>query len=51
MNFIAFILLLVAACCFGIETYLRKSLVALGLCLLTVGLIVEFAAHSHTITF
>lgn len=51
MNVIAFILLLVAACCFGIETYLRKSLVALGLCLLAVGLIVQYAATGHTITF
>ena len=51
MNTIAFVLLLAAAIVSGIAAWKVRSLVALGLCLLSVGLIFEFAATSHTFTF
>jgi hypothetical protein len=51
MNTIAFVIILVAAVLFGVNAWLAKSIVALGLCLLSIGLIVEFAATSHTFTF
>jgi hypothetical protein len=51
MNVISFVILLVAATLFAVNAWLAKSIVALGLCLLTIGLIVEFAATSHTFTF
>jgi uncharacterized membrane protein YGL010W len=51
MNVLAFVLILIAAVLFGINAWITKSLVALGLCLLSVGFIVQFAATSHTFTF
>lgn len=53
MNIIAFILALIAAVLFAVE-FLRsqwQSLVALGLCLLSVAWIVELIAKSHTVHF
>lgn len=51
MNVIAFVLILIAAVLFGINAWLTKNLVAAALCLLSVGLIVKFAAKAHTFTF
>jgi hypothetical protein len=51
MNLGAFIILLIAAVVFGVEAWITKSLTALGLTLLTVGLIVEFGANTHAFTF
>ena len=51
MNVIAFVLILIAAVLFGINAWLTKNIVASGLCLLAVGLIIEFAAKAHTISF
>lgn len=53
MNTVAFVLVLIAAILFAVE-FLRsnwQSFIALGMCLLSVGLICEFAATSHDITF
>jgi len=33
-----------------VNTYITKALLSLGLCVATVGLIVQFAATSHTFT-
>ena len=53
MNLWAFILLLTAAILFGIDWARSRwlSLTALGLCLLTVGLIVQWTAIGHTVRF
>jgi hypothetical protein len=51
MNVIAFIFLVVAAVIFGVDAYLHKTLIGLGLCVLTVGLIIQFGATAHTLTF
>ena len=53
MSVIAFVLLLIAAVLFAVE-FLRsnwQSLVALGLCLLTVGIIVQWCSTHHTVIF
>jgi hypothetical protein len=51
MNVIAFVFILAFAIVTGIAAWITKSLVALGLCLLGVGLIFEFASKAHTFTF
>lgn len=56
MNVFALILFIVAAVIFfllndGVAGRYNRSSVALGLGVLTVGFIVQFCAHSHTVTF
>ena len=51
MNIVAFVLGIGAGAVFAVSAYLTRNLVALGLALLTVALIVQFAATSHTVTF
>lgn len=51
MNVVAFILLLVAAVTFGWEFSRFKSALALGLTFMTVGLIFQYAANTHTFHF
>jgi len=51
IHLIAFILFLLAAFSFGIAAWVTKSLIALGLCVLTVGFIVQFGTLTHTIHF
>jgi hypothetical protein len=56
VNAFAFVLLLIAAVLFGVAAILVRPhvpafLVYLGLCLLTIGLIVQFASSSHSVTF
>lgn len=53
MNIVAFILILVAAALFAVEFFRSQwqNLIALGLCLLSVGFLFEFAAKSHTVHF
>ena len=56
MNIFAFVLFVIAAVIFFLLTdtvagRYRRSSVALGLGVLTVGFIVQFCAQSHTVTF
>jgi len=46
-----FIFVLVAAVLFGAAAWLTKSLVALGLCVLAVGIIFTFATTSNPVHF
>lgn len=53
MDLVALILLLVAAILFAVE-FMRsnwQSLTSLGLCLLTVGLIVQFTSDNRSVIF
>lgn len=51
LNTLALILMIFAACLFGINAWLAKNIGALGLCLLTIALIIQFGSTSHTVTF
>jgi hypothetical protein len=53
MNILAFVLLVIAAALFAVEFFRSAwtNLVALGLALLTSGLIVQFCATHHSVTF
>lgn len=53
MAVVAFVLLLIAAVLFAVE-FLRsawQNLTALGLCLLTIGIIVQWCSTHHQVTF
>lgn len=53
MNLLALLFLALAAFCFALDAtgWVARSLVSLGLALLTVGLIVQFTATDRPITF
>jgi len=48
MNTWAFVLLLLSTFCFAVEAWWHKTLIALGLAMLSAGLIVQYATLNHT---
>ncbi len=50
MDLLAFVICLIAACVFGVDAWLSKSLLALGLCLFVVGFICVYTVHGAVVS-